>query len=274
MRLKNIIFCAGLIAVAGLAFLAPWKSDIHEKHAPIAGKGDKGPEKRVESATFPVTSVVTDLSTEKSHPAETQSEGHVFAVFGIPVGNSDHVDEYLDFEARADFDGDAALSAFRVLDGCNQIPPADATTSDIEAATGVAEAREACQEILDSANLARHELIDRAADLNQPEAILLRPSFPPPFSSYGRGQAGEMFAKWQDRTVDQLEELSNVGNIDAKLRLAKISAGEFPAYTDQGLAYLYVEEVLRSSNLTPFQEAAAASLRARLPKPAVDERRP
>ena len=271
MRSKIILACAAIAVLAGLAFLSGQPDRTSERHARLEEQGEIGSTHPTGPDRSSDTSPTMETRNETSFDAKSIRLADVLAVFEIPAGTADQVDRYLDFEAKADFDGTAALTAFRIQDGCTRIPPADSMTREMNLAPGIAEAREVCQRILDAANLTRQELIERAADLKVPEAILLKPSFPPPFSIYGRGRAEERFAQWQAETVDQLEELSSRGSIDAKLRLARIFAGEFPDFRDHGLAYLYVEEILRSPGLTPFQEASAASLRSRLPKPEIGE---
>lgn len=190
-----------------------------------------------------------------------------FLVYGVSFDTLDPVSEYLTLESESLHKSGAAMEAFGILDACRQIPGSQSVTAEIENTLALSEARQTCKEITAAASLARHELIEQAASLGDPEAILLLPSFPPPFSNHRPEEVSERFLSWQQQTVARLESLADQGSVDAQLRLARLYAGEFPAFEDLSLAYLYLDELLRSGNLSPVQQTAAASLRARLPKP-------
>lgn len=188
----------------------------------------------------------------------------VFSAHGVVLDPRRPVGHFVDLESKSLTDARAAMEAFDVLESCNLIPSNDDLTPEMIELLEIEEAQSICEEILSITDISRRELVQRAARLGNEEAVLLLPSFPPPFVDTHTQSASESFLKWQEETIVDLTLLADQGNIDAKIQLARLHAGGFPAFEDYQLAYLYVDEVLRAENISLMQERAATSLRSRL----------
>jgi hypothetical protein len=220
-------------------------------------------DKRKQGSDLQTSSAREPRNRDVSHlaPAAPALQAH-----GIDLISDNPEMDYLEWEKDARSNPESAMSAYRIRNGCKQLPPLIDVPEDMARTLQLPEAHAICEDIAGVANLETYELIQSAAGFGNAEAILLSPSFPPPFIDTPSQTASASFMAWQEETVLNLETLAGSGNIDARIRLALLYSGGFPAFQDYELARLYVDEVLRSADLTPTQESAASSIRERLPR--------